>query len=327
MNEKDELRTLYYPHAINKQMHHERKDILIDDVMSCMGCCFFMTRDRYWELDGCDEGHEGGWGQQAIELACKAWLSGGRLVVNKKTWFAHWFRAGDGGFPYPISGNQIDRVRAYSKDLWVNNKWNGQKLPLCWLISKFSPVPSWTSNDLRSLKLAGRKFIESSIKLSHVEGITDLTPPSTTSGLSGGEQMSPNAMSSSCLSGAITVTPENIDSMSGQPKVGGINAESIATNVINDGNVFPEVSTNRADQPSVHDSMNPNLGLSKSDSPISKIVSVPGPVPTPRLFINGNLIKDSDYCLGIEPINDESICSHCPLFKHNMAKRSSENKA
>jgi len=139
INEKNEFRTLYYPHEINKKMHHERKDILIDETLSCMGCCFFMHRERFWELEGCDEGHEGGWGQQGLEIACKAWLSGGKLIVNKKTWFAHWFRAGDGGFPYHISGNQIDRVRAYSKDLWLNDKWPKATRKFYWLLDKFNP--------------------------------------------------------------------------------------------------------------------------------------------------------------------------------------------
>lgn len=139
INDKDELRTLYYPHDFNKKLHHERKDILIDETMSCMGCCFFMHKDRFFEQGGCDEGHEGGWGQQGVEVALKAWLSGGKLMVNKKTWFAHWFRAGDGGFPYPISGNQIDRVRAYSKDLWLNDKWSKATRKFSWLLDKFNP--------------------------------------------------------------------------------------------------------------------------------------------------------------------------------------------
>lgn len=139
INEKNEFRTLYYPHQENKELHHGRKEILIDDIMSCMGCCFFMHAERFWELEGCDEGHEGGWGQQGIEVALKAWLSGGSLKVNKKTWFAHWFRAGDGGFPYPISGNQIDRVRTYSKDLWLNDKWPKAVRKFSWIIDKFNP--------------------------------------------------------------------------------------------------------------------------------------------------------------------------------------------
>lgn len=140
IHESGEFRTMYYPHEYNKKLHHDRKDILIDDTMSCMGCCFFMHKDRYWELDGCDEGHEGGWGQQGIEVALKAWLSGGSLKVNKKTWFSHWFRGGGGpGFPYPISGNQIDRVRAYSKDFWLNDRWPKATRKFSWVLDKFNP--------------------------------------------------------------------------------------------------------------------------------------------------------------------------------------------
>lgn len=156
MNEKGELRTNYYTNG-NVTLHTKRKDILIDETMSCMGPCFFMHKDRFWELGGCDEGHEGGWGQQAVEVSCKAWLSGGRLLVNKKTWFAHWFR-GDIGFPYPISGNQIDRVRRYSTDLWVNDKWVGQKRKFQWLMDKFNPPTNTTQSDLTVIYLTMNKL-------------------------------------------------------------------------------------------------------------------------------------------------------------------------
>ena len=135
-----ELRTEYYGGAEFKRQH--AKPALIDDTMSCMGPGFFMRRDRFWELGGCDEAH-GGWGQQGIEVACKAWLSGGRLVVNKKTWFAHWFRGGGGpGFPYPLGGRAVATARAYSKDLWLNGKWPQAKRTFQWLLDKFQP-PGW----------------------------------------------------------------------------------------------------------------------------------------------------------------------------------------
>jgi cephalosporin hydroxylase len=105
-----------------------------------------MSVKRFWELDGCDENHEGGWGQQSIEVSLKAWLSGGKLVVNKKTWFAHWFRGSDGGFPYEIKESQIERVRQYSKDLWLNDKWPKATRKLQWLIEKFNP-PGWNMDN------------------------------------------------------------------------------------------------------------------------------------------------------------------------------------
>jgi len=116
----------------------------IADTMSFIGACWFMHRGRYWDLEGLDEKH-GSWGQVGTEVSCKTWLSGGRLVVNKKTWFSHLFRTqgGDFGFPYPQSGNQVARARKYSQDMWLNNKWPKQKYPLSWLIRKFFPVPGW----------------------------------------------------------------------------------------------------------------------------------------------------------------------------------------
>jgi hypothetical protein len=64
-------------------------------------------------------------------------------MVNKKTWFSHWFRGGGGpGFPYHMNGNEIKRVRKYSEDLWLNNKWPQQVRTFQWLVEKFKP-PTW----------------------------------------------------------------------------------------------------------------------------------------------------------------------------------------
>lgn len=114
------------------------------ETMSILGACFMLTRERWFELDICDENH-GSWGQQGTEVACKTWLSGGRLLVNKRTWFAHMFRTqgGDFGFPYPQSGRQVERARQYSRDLWLNDKWDKAARPLSWMLEHFAPVPEW----------------------------------------------------------------------------------------------------------------------------------------------------------------------------------------
>jgi glycosyltransferase involved in cell wall biosynthesis len=115
----------------------------IADAMCFVGACFFMEHSRFWELEGLDENH-GSWGQMGMEISAKSWLSGGRMVVNKKTWFAHLFRTQPGfGFPYPIHHSDQERAREYSRDLWLNNKWEKQVRPLSWLVDKFAPVPDW----------------------------------------------------------------------------------------------------------------------------------------------------------------------------------------
>ncbi len=113
----------------------------IADVMCSVGACWFMHRKRYWDIQGVDENH-GSWGQMGVEIACKSWLSGGRQVVNKKTWFSHLFRTQPGfGFPYPNPG--IQKAREYSRKLWMNGEWPLAKYKLPWLIDKFAPVPDW----------------------------------------------------------------------------------------------------------------------------------------------------------------------------------------
>lgn len=140
----DKPTAIYYPIQYEAFKNNPDNQGDICDVMTGQGACWFMHLERFWELGGMDEKH-GQWGQMGVEVACKAWLSGGSLKVNKKTWFAHLFRGGNNsdGFPWPASGTAQEYARKYSVDLWSNNKWAGQKQKLQWLADKFRPVPTW----------------------------------------------------------------------------------------------------------------------------------------------------------------------------------------
>lgn len=134
----------------------------IVDVMSNLGACWFMRRDRFWQLGGLDESH-GPWGQMGTEIACKSWLSGGQQAVNKRTHFSHLFRTrggskGDFGFPYPLSTADVDHARAHSRELWLENGWPQQVRPLSWLVEKFWPVKGWNEADLARVREAGEAF-------------------------------------------------------------------------------------------------------------------------------------------------------------------------
>lgn len=126
----------------------------LTETMSLQGSCFMMTKERYQALNICDEAF-GSWGSQGLEVAIKSWLSGGRVMVNHKTWYAHMFRTqgGDFGFPYHISGHQVRDAKRTAKDLFFKNKWDKQIHPLNWLVEKFWPVPGWKDEDLRQLKI------------------------------------------------------------------------------------------------------------------------------------------------------------------------------
>jgi glycosyltransferase involved in cell wall biosynthesis len=134
----------------------------LPDVMSCLGACWFLRRDRFAALGGLDEDH-GSWGQMGTEIACKSWLSDGLMVCNRRTWFGHLFRTRTGfGFPYPLSGEQVHAARDYSKKLWLENRWPGQVRPLAWLIDHFSPIKGWHDPDgadrLAFVEARGRTF-------------------------------------------------------------------------------------------------------------------------------------------------------------------------
>lgn len=124
----------------------------IAETMSLLGACWMLRRERYWELGGMDEKH-GSWGQMGTEIACKSFLSGGRLLVNKKTWFSHLFRTRPGfSWPYSMSSLQQAQAKEYSRWLWRGNNWEKAIYPLSWLIKRFSPVPDWDDESIRRLE-------------------------------------------------------------------------------------------------------------------------------------------------------------------------------
>jgi len=138
-------------YRFDKELHFQywgaykkRQEGDLVETLSLQGSCWMLHRDKYFNLNICDEMF-GGWGQQGVEVACKTWLSGGRVVVNKKTWYAHLFRTqgGDFSFPYHLAGSAVKHAREYSRGQFVDGKWAGAKHSLKWLLDKFAPVPDW----------------------------------------------------------------------------------------------------------------------------------------------------------------------------------------
>jgi hypothetical protein len=110
-------------------------------------------KKSYWDKlfpDGLDDINYGTFTQEAQEIGNKVWLSGGRLVVNKKTWYAHWHK-GKHGKGYGFSNEQYkrhlegtERGRLYCIDYWLHTK--DYDHDFTWLLQKFWPVPTWPEN-------------------------------------------------------------------------------------------------------------------------------------------------------------------------------------
>lgn len=142
----------YHEDCKHREPYLTDKKTGFTESMSLQGSFFMSTREKYWELELSGE-EMGSWGNQGLEVACKIWLSGGRVLVNHNTWYAHLFRTKGEifGFPYPQSGKHVSRTKQRVKDLLWNKKSPKQIYPVSWLVKKFWPVNGWTQEALDSL--------------------------------------------------------------------------------------------------------------------------------------------------------------------------------
>jgi glycosyltransferase involved in cell wall biosynthesis len=73
-----------------RQRERERGHLEVDETMSMQGSCWMM-RKAWWEkvIGELDHEHYGPLIQDSHEMVFKTWKAGGKLLVTKKTWFAH----------------------------------------------------------------------------------------------------------------------------------------------------------------------------------------------------------------------------------------------
>lgn len=113
------------------------------ETMSLQGSCFMATRENYWKKELCDESW-GSWGGQGAEVAIKTWLSGGRVICNKRTWYAHLFRTKPGfSHPYPNPAREQYKAKGTLRKVFLTDSWPLAVRKLSWLVDKFAPVPDW----------------------------------------------------------------------------------------------------------------------------------------------------------------------------------------
>ncbi len=80
----------YKDHDKNEDLELKKK--LIDDVQIFQGSCYFMEKDYYEHLGLLDDKNFGGMGSEALEICVKTRADGGRVIVNKTTWYAHYHK-------------------------------------------------------------------------------------------------------------------------------------------------------------------------------------------------------------------------------------------
>jgi glycosyltransferase involved in cell wall biosynthesis len=120
-----------------------RRDKPLDDIMTFQGSCYFMRRDRFIALGGVDPQYV--LYQEATTIGMKVWLSGGRCLRDKSTWYAHLHKGAKFGRGYFINKAYSIQMNMEAADLWLNDRWQHplKERPFKWFVEHFWPIPGW----------------------------------------------------------------------------------------------------------------------------------------------------------------------------------------
>src|SRR3989304_1727221 len=127
----------------------EHQDILLDEDMSFQGSCWFMKAEHFHKrLGGMSEVGYETFMAEPQEIGFKTQLGKweGKVMRNKKTWYAHLHKGKAYGRMYSMSQSERVRGNAYSFDFWWRNRWEERVHDIDWLIEKFLPMPTWPPN-------------------------------------------------------------------------------------------------------------------------------------------------------------------------------------
>lgn len=129
---------------MEKNRDESLKEILIDDLLSFQGSCWFMPIKLFKRIGPMDEYNYGTFRKEPQEIGFKTWLSGGRVVRNKKTWYAHLHKGKQYGRGYRHDSNDYLKGDLYNGKWLTDSAWDErQTLKFRWLMEKFMPMPGW----------------------------------------------------------------------------------------------------------------------------------------------------------------------------------------
>lgn len=115
----------------------------IDETPQIHGSCWFMTKDRFFELGGFPLTDPYSHGMEPIHLALRNWLKGGKVMVNKNTHYAHLHQdSKDRG--YPEDRSHTEKTYNEVAKHYMGDKESNMIHDMKWFINeKFPGMPGW----------------------------------------------------------------------------------------------------------------------------------------------------------------------------------------
>lgn len=135
----------HWPQRTKEKLHVQP----IDETMQMHGSGWFVSREFFLnELGGMSSVGYDTFGMEPPELCLKTWLGpwGGKVVVNKRCWYAHMHKGGQRPRGYPLSTQRILASYDFAANYWMRNTWKQRVHDLKWLVEKFWPIPGWPDN-------------------------------------------------------------------------------------------------------------------------------------------------------------------------------------
>ena len=148
----------------NKDWNKENEAHEIQDLMTFQGSCWFCEKKNFERLGDLDHEHYYFY-QEAQELAFRQWLTGGRVIINKKTWYGHMHKGAGMGRGFYLSLQRKRLSELYAVEFWMNEKYGpypGQIQSFTWFIDKFWPIQTWPKDwqdEKHKVSFYGRKVV------------------------------------------------------------------------------------------------------------------------------------------------------------------------
>jgi glycosyltransferase involved in cell wall biosynthesis len=118
----------------------------VDETPSMHGSGWFVNRKYFLDvLGGFPESDWDGHAQEPIWLGLKNWLMGGKLMVNKKTWYAHLHQQSNQR-GYLEDRAHTEKTYNETASYWLLNEESNLKHNFEWFVDKFYPIPTWPEN-------------------------------------------------------------------------------------------------------------------------------------------------------------------------------------
>lgn len=93
---------------------------MVDTTMTFQGSCWVMSKEHFNKIGGLQTEGFGTFTQEPIEISFKTWLAGGKVVVNKHTWYAHKHRKFGRTIAGLTSSQEVKDGNAYARAKYIN---------------------------------------------------------------------------------------------------------------------------------------------------------------------------------------------------------------